>query len=453
MRKNTPALIAAVRRLFPHCATEAKTKDGQIQPAIDFDLLRQELSDCLIDGPAERYQLNWPGKHQALLSANQPIRKTFFPQPKESLHFQTTQNLFIEGDNLEALKLLQKAYSGKVKSIYIDPPYNTGKDFVYQDNWKTPLKEYLRQTGQLDANGKRLQTAETNGRKHSRWLSMMYPRLYLARNLLSDNGAIFISIDDNESHNLRHLLDEIFGPENFIAAFSWISNFKGRQIGSTGPAKTHEQVLCYAKDIDEIGDWKVEIQRARKEMPDTYRVVDYEVKMDERGEYVIKNDLYNNNQKFNEVTCKSLVFDVYFNPQSGEFRCADVDSNHNWKGFVRVPPRENNDGMHRFHAWRWSRGKIEKDSHDLEVIEKDGKYKIYTKIRNFEVTTAKDLITNISGADGALKKLGIPFFQSPKPVRLIEHLLRLSTSPATEEGVDDLCLMGLLLRAKTSATS
>lgn len=148
---------------------------------------------------------------------------------------------------------------------------------------------------------------------------------------------------------------------------------------------------------------------------------------DNRGKYVIKNELHNNNQKFNEETRPTLVFDIYYHPQTREFRCADVDSNHNWEGFVRIPPRQNNDGYHRFHAWRWSRGKIQREFHDLHVEEKDGNYRIYTKIRDFGVTTVKDLITNISGSDNLLKELGIPFFSSPKPVRLIEHLLRLGS--------------------------
>ncbi len=200
--------------------TETKTKDGQIQSAIDFDLLRQERSDCLIEGPTERYQLNWTGKRQSLLAANQPIRKAFFPRRAESVHFETTPNFFLEGDNLDALKLLQETYFGKIQSIYIDPPYNTGKDFLYKDNWRISKKEWNKQTAERDEEGRLIANPNSDGRFHSNWLSIMYPRLYLARQLLADNGAIFISIDDHEQHNLRKIMDEIFGACNFVNRFT-----------------------------------------------------------------------------------------------------------------------------------------------------------------------------------------------------------------------------------------
>ncbi len=212
--------IARIRELFPNCVTEARDeKTGKLRLKVDFDLLRQELADHVVEGPTERYRLDWPGKRQALLAANTPIPKTLRPCREESVDFDTTQNLFIEGDNLEALKLLQEAYLGKVKMIYIDPPYNTGKDFVYKDRFAESVDEYLRSSNQKDEEGSRLvSNPETNGRFHSDWLSMMYPRLKLARNLLRDDGVIFISIDDNEVANLRKLCDEIFGEENYIAS-------------------------------------------------------------------------------------------------------------------------------------------------------------------------------------------------------------------------------------------
>ena len=309
-----------------------------------------------------------------------PVRKSFFPSLEESAGFETAQNLFIEGDNLDALKLLQEIYLGRIKAIYIDPPYNTGKDFLYKDKFTMSKAEYEEKTGERAKKGKLIANPDSGGRYHSNWLSMMYPRLKLARNLLSQNGVIFISIDDHEQHNLRKLCDEIFGSCNFIARFCWVSNLKGRQLGQKGPAKTHESVLVYAREIDEIDSWQISTQLAKKWMPDAYKLAEYESLKDERGEYVIKNELHNTNQKFNEETASTLVFDIYYNPQTGEFRCADVDSNHNWKGFVRIPPKKNSDGFHRFYAWRWSRGKIERESHNLHVVEKDGKYRIYTKI-------------------------------------------------------------------------
>ena len=213
--------IAKIVELFPNCVTESVDADGGSKKSIDFDLLRQELSTHIVEGPQERYHLNWPGKREALLTANAPIAKTLRPCREESVDFDTTENLFIEGDNLDALKLLQETYLGKVKMIYIDPPYNTGKDFIYSDNFAESTEEYLLDSGQKDEKGNRLiANPESNGRFHSDWLSMMYSRLKLARNLLTDDGVIFISIDDNENHNLRKLCDEIFGEQkgDFCAA-------------------------------------------------------------------------------------------------------------------------------------------------------------------------------------------------------------------------------------------
>jgi len=209
--------IAKLAELFPNCVTEIREADGTLKKAIDFDQLRQELSTCVVEGPQERYQLNWPGKREALLTANAPIAKTLRPCRKESVNFDSTQNLFIEGDNLDALKLLQETYLNKVKMIYIDPPYNTGNDFIYDDNFAEDTASYLQRSNQKDEAGNRLvANNESNGRFHSDWLSMMYPRLKLARNLLRDDGVIFISIDDNEVANLRRLLDEVFGEQNFV---------------------------------------------------------------------------------------------------------------------------------------------------------------------------------------------------------------------------------------------
>ncbi len=208
----TQANIAKLAELFPNCVTETREADGTLKKAIDFDQLRQELSTSVVEGPQERYQLNWPGKREALLTANAPIAKTLRPCREESVDFDSTQNLFIEGDNLDALKLLQETYLAKVKMIYIDPPYNTGNDFIYHDKFNIEKNVFDVQSGLKDETGNRLvdqeplkQNSESNGRFHSDWLSMMYPRLKLARNLLMDDGIIFISIDDNEVASLRKL--------------------------------------------------------------------------------------------------------------------------------------------------------------------------------------------------------------------------------------------------------
>ncbi|HDR1365059.1 TPA: site-specific DNA-methyltransferase, partial [Pasteurella multocida] len=216
--KNIEKLTA----LFPNCITETQNAEGKIIKGVDFDLLRQELSETIIEGDKERYRLDWVGKKEAILTANAPIAKTLRPCREESVNFDTTQNLFIEGDNLDALKLLQETYLGKVKMIYIDPPYNTGNDFIYNDDFAETVDDFLVRSNQIDEEGNRLVTnTESNGRFHSDWLSMMYSRLKLARNLLTDDGVIFISIDSNEQANLKKICDDVFGTDNFMECFIW----------------------------------------------------------------------------------------------------------------------------------------------------------------------------------------------------------------------------------------
>lgn len=229
--------------LFPNCVTE--TAEGK---AIDFDVLKQELNHAVVEGNKERYRLEWPGKREAIVTANLPTTKTLRPVREDSVDFDTTENIYIEGDNLEVLKLLQESYLGKIKMIYIDPPYNTGKDFVYKDNFTKDTQEELFESGQKDESGKRLvANPETSGRYHSDWLTMIYPRLKLARNLLTDDGVIFISINNVEIHNARKVCDEIFSEKNFIECISWNKripkNDKG--IGSI-----HEYILIYVKNSE-----------------------------------------------------------------------------------------------------------------------------------------------------------------------------------------------------------
>jgi adenine-specific DNA-methyltransferase len=213
--------IAKLAELFPNCMTESQADNGSLKRAIDFDLLRQELSESIVEGPQERYHLNWPGKQNVLVAANAPTTKTIRPCRSESVDFESTRNLFIEGDNLDVLKLLQETYLGKVKVIYIDPPYNTGSDFIYKDNFSISSTNYFLESGQVDDEGNRLvANTETNGRFHSDWLSMMYSRLRLARNLMCDDGMLFISIDDNELCSLKLLCDEVFGESNYLNTVS-----------------------------------------------------------------------------------------------------------------------------------------------------------------------------------------------------------------------------------------
>ena len=235
--------------LFPQVATEVIGEDGDVSRSVDFDALRELLGD-VAEGQRERYQFTWPGKRAAKEEARKPINKTLRPCPEKSVDWDTTENLYIEGDNLEALKLLRETYAGKVKLIYIDPPYNTGHDFVYDDDFAMTNSEYIAESGEYDEEGGRLvANTESNGRFHSDWCSMMYPRLVLARDFLSNNGVIFISIDDNEQENLRKMCDEVFGEDNFVAQLIWERAYSPKNDAKY-VSNSHDYVVCYAKQIE-----------------------------------------------------------------------------------------------------------------------------------------------------------------------------------------------------------
>lgn len=253
MRMESPDMTAQnidkIGAMFPNCITETKGEDGKMKKAINFDLLRQMLSGDVIEGD-EAYEFTWVGKKAAIVEANKPIRKTLRPCKEESVNWDTTENLYIEGDNLEVLKLLQESYLGKVKMIYIDPPYNTGNDFVYADDFRMASDEYAEEAGLVDNEGNRmLKNTDTNGRFHSDWCSMIYSRLMLARNLLTDDGVIFISIDDNEQENLKKCCDEVFGEDNFIAQLIWERAFAPKN-DARFVSNSHDYVCTYAKSIN-----------------------------------------------------------------------------------------------------------------------------------------------------------------------------------------------------------
>ena len=239
--------IRKIGALFPNCVTERKNADGETEYAIDFDMLRQELSTVVVEGNEERYQFTWPDKKKSVLAANAPISDTLRPCREESVDFDNTENLYIEGDNLAVLKLLQETYLGKVKMIYIDPPYNTGSDFVYEDDFAESVEEYLENSGQFDNDGNRLvQNTESNGRFHTDWLNMLYTRIKLAKDLLADDGVIFLSIDDNEAENLKKICDEIFGESCYVATFPWRKRTAKSDV-PFGISQDYEQILCYAR--------------------------------------------------------------------------------------------------------------------------------------------------------------------------------------------------------------
>jgi len=305
-------------------------------------------------------------------------------------------NLVIKGNNLLALHSLKKRFARKVKLIYIDPPYNTGNDsFNYNDSFN-----------------------------HSTWLTFMRSRLEVARELLKDDGVIFISVDDNEQAYLRVLCDEIFGNENYLNTFCWVSNLKGRQISGSGAVKTYEYILVFAKNIENVGLFEMSIKKLKSLMPSSYKGFDYETESDGRGDFVVKNELYNTNSAFNEETRPNLVFNIHYNFKTKEVRFSDTDDDEDFDGFIKIPPKKNNDGLHSYHAWRWSKGKITNEISDLKFVKTDAGAKIFTKIREFSSTNLKDIITDISTTAGSsdIRKLfdGINHFSYPKPVELIK---------------------------------
>ncbi len=323
-------------RIFPETLTEG----GKV----DFDKLKLALGED-IDVGKERYGLTWPGKAECFKTIQAPSLGTLRPYPEESVNWDFTENLIIEGDNLEVLKLLQKSYLGKVKMIYIDPPYNTGNDFIYPDNYTESLQTYLEYTGQVDAEGKRFSTnTDTDGRFHSKWLNMMYPRLYLARNLLREDGVIFISIDDGEIDNLRKICADVFGEINFVATLAIQSNPRGRHL-SEFIAQSHEYVLVFAKNGDVAGT----ITGLGKH-GDALAVYDKE---DDRGRYR-ELGLRNSNRSFNPRTRPTLFYPLFINPETGR-----VATQSSEMFTLEVWPRSD-DGLET--CWTWSPPKVERDN-------------------------------------------------------------------------------------------
>ena len=394
--------IARIRDLFPGCVTEAKGEDGNVKLAVDFDQLRQELADSTVEGPQERYHLNWPGKREALLAANAPIAKTLRPVREESVDFDNTKNLFIEGDNLDALKLLQETYLGKVKMIYIDPPYNTGRDFVYDDDFAEDAESFLIKSLQTSSAGERLvANPESNGRFHSDWLSMMYARVRLAKMLLAEDGVFLASIDDGEVSNLRKICDEIFGEEQFAAQIIWKKRNtppNDKVIGAQ-----HDYILLYVKsNLSGIN-----LRPRTQDQIDRYKNPDNHPK----GPWVA-GDL-TGNVKGGRYSA-ALYFPIT-NPNTGE----------------QFFPANNGN-------WRFNREKIERlISEDAIYFGKDGKQA--PKLKRF-LSEVKEGATwtslwdfapfNTSGSN----EMGEIFdnstlFENPKPIGLLEYIIELGSSP------------------------
>ena len=427
---GTQLNMEALYQIAPSVFTEARdAKTGEIARKVNFDALRALLGDAVKEEGGESYQFTWVGKQAAKAEAARPTDKTLRPVVEDSVDWNNTKNLYIEGDNLEVLKLLQRSYMGGVKMIYIDPPYNTGNDFVYNDDFhRTEIEEDL-EAGNVDELGLRYRkNTDSNGKFHSDWCSMIYSRLLVARSLLTEDGVIFISIDDNEVRNLRNICDEVFGEGNFINTFAWVNNLTGRQISGKGAAKTWEPVLAYAKNINSLSVFNIDISFAKEYMPETYKGFKKDLREDKYGTFAVGDTLYNHNRKFNEETRPNLVYSIYYNPTTEEIVSGDMGEIKN--GFIEIPPHRNGDGVHKYHAWRWSRKKVDDESFNLIALPTSkNAYEIYTRIRDFNTTTLKDIITNISNGDSEVQQLfnNHKYFDYPKSVALLRTLLSSSS--------------------------
>lgn len=396
--------LAAIRAAFPEAVREDE---------IDFDVLRRSLGDWVAPG-SERFGLSWPGKAECMRVIQQPSIGTLVPMPEESVDWETTENVIIEGDNLEALKLLQKAYYGKVKMIYIDPPYNTGKEFIYPDNFREGLADYLRYSGQTDEEGLKLAAnAETDGRYHSKWLSMMYPRLFLARNLLADDGLLFVSIDDHEVHHLRSIMSEIFGEETFVGTLVWQAK-KGGGSDNTGLVFDHEYVMVFARSKESLALGTISFEPAPLD------------RMDDRGRY-------RRGRELNKWGSNSLRTDrpTMFFPIPGP------------DGQDVYPIRTDGE------EGRWRKGRAEMlrlvQAGDVEfALRSDGRLGAFQKVRSDSPANKpfRTWLTDVgTTADGTkrLKTLfdGVAPFPYPKPVALLDALISIGVGDDSDALIMD----------------
>jgi len=411
--------VAELLSLFP----EIRTEGGKL----DFERLRLVLGEA-VDVGKERYGLTWPGKADCFKTIQAPSFGTLRPCPEESVNFDTTENLIVEGDNLEVLKLLQKSYLGKVKLIYIDPPYNTGNDFIYPDNFSESLQTYLEYTGQVDADGRKFGTnTDADGRFHSKWLNMMYPRLYLARSLLREDGVIFVSIDDNEVDSLKALLKEIFGEENFIAQIVVQTNPRGRTLDRF-LAKTFEYVIVFARDSG--------IESISQVPKDAEALAEYS-ETDEFGRYR-ELELRNRNPVFNRSNRPNLWFPIYVDPATGHVSLKRSET------FVQEALPRNSEGVDG--CWTWSRKKVEEDISLLIGRQvSSGAWRIFRKDylpSDGATTKEKSLwldkgMNHENGKEELGRLFGVTPFDFPKSSAFIQKVARLATSADTGDIILD----------------
>ena len=385
--------VKKIQALFPNAVTEVIV-DGKTTLKIDFDVLKQELSANLIEDKQERYQMTWPDKSKAKVLASSRITSTLRPDKEKSVDFDNTQNLYIEGDNLDVLKLLRETYLGKVKMIYIDPPYNTGNDFVYNDDFSQSADEYMETSGQYDEEGNRLmKNLESNGRFHTDWLNMIYPRLKVAKDLLSDDGVIFISIDDHEVENLIKVADEIFGRKNRLAVLVWKKKYTGGK-GTSTFADYHEYILSYSKNVDSLG----EISMARPDEEKGKFVYEDEY-LEERGRY------YTRPLKSNLDPRPTLVYPIDL-PDGGSVTTQWICAKDTFEQLKK-------EGRIEFKSSATSKYPVYK-----KFYEKDGGGNI--KIPSFiEVSNNNEAKEELKELFGIYQTRDLPF-QTPKPVKLLE---------------------------------
>lgn len=384
--------------MFPNAVTETIDENGEVVRAIDKDVLMQEINTKVVDGKEERYQFTWPDKKKSVLLANAPISKTLRPCREESVDFDTTENLYIEGDNLEVLKLLQETYLGKIKMIYIDPPYNTGNDFVYEDDFAQSTDEYLANSGQYDEDGNRMvQNTESNGRFHTDWLNMIYPRLKLAKDLLTDDGVIFISIDDNEQENLKKCCDEVFGGQNFVAQLVWERAYAPKN-DARFISNSHDYVLMYARNLDGfvIGRLpRTEEANARYQNPDN----------DPRGVWK-PSDL--------SVKTYNAACDYPITTPSG--RVIEPPAGRCWRLSKNAFLERLQDNRIYFGA----------DGNSVPCMKRFLTELKYDGMAPTSIMFYKDVGHSQEGAKEVTKLLNAGVFDGPKPVRLLTRLLTLA---------------------------
>ncbi|WP_455652114.1 site-specific DNA-methyltransferase [Phascolarctobacterium sp.] len=410
--------IEKIGAMFPNCITETVDENGKPKKAINFELLKQMLADEVIDGD-EAYEFTWVGKKAAIVEAHKPIRKTLRPCKEESKNWDKTENIYIEGDNLEVLKLLQESYLNKVKMIYIDPPYNTGNDFIYNDDFKMTGEEYSDEIGEIDADGNRMfKNVDSNGRFHSDWCSMIYSRLSIARDLLANDGVIFISIDDNEVDNLRKICDEVFGEKNFISQIIVQTNPRGRTFDRF-IAKTHEYIIVYVRDVkfDALHD-----------IPkDESSVARYQKREGDRKFRLL--ELRNRNPVFNRTNRPLMFYPLYADPDK-----LDVSLIPTERHTVEIFPR-NSIGVDG--CWTWGREKAANEIHLLVAnLANTGKWSVFRKdylegtslyTKSKGLWTEKEM-NHEKGKEMVRQLFGLTPFDFPKSIDYIKKCLLIGTS-------------------------